>query len=89
MSADNVVSLGFGKFSGGELAHGVSHVWALPILGGSVAHFYVLKRGEYHSRCGHSVIPARFVNGQCSLLGIGSFGKCKLCQKPRRGRGSY
>jgi hypothetical protein len=85
-----VVDLHRGKFSGGELPHDVDNVWAMAILTDSdVGHFYKRTGDAFRSRCGRSVVSAKLFNGQCRLFGIGSFGRCEVCKKPRRGVGSY
>lgn len=85
----NVVPLGYGQFSGKELPHGSDNVWGLAIFGTGVAHFYQIRHGAYVSKCKRSIVQLTIPNGQCGLLGVGSFKRCRKCAKPKRGVGSY
>ena len=74
------------KFSGNELPHGVTDIWAMPILGNSEkAHFFIRKAVAYVSLC-NVAVPHRLRNGQNYLFGPGSYPKCKRCMdRLRRG----
>jgi hypothetical protein len=79
------------RHSDGELPHGASDVWGIAIFGSCKAHHWRISRSHpllfYESVCGVRA-PRKIANGQNSLLGPGTYPKCKRCMGILRKRGS-
>jgi hypothetical protein len=66
-------------FSGGELPHGSTEVWALSVPRSWKAHFWLRHPNGYQRKCDGLVAPAFLNNGQSTLFSAGNFPKCKRC----------
>jgi hypothetical protein len=78
-------SSGTFRATDGELPHGCTNVWGMAILlRHRVGHFYVREAIGYAALCGVKVPGHTIWNGQNSLLGPGSYPKCKRCMEALR-----
>lgn len=81
------------RYSGRELLHGCTEVWAIPLFRGNRAHFFIRSRNGYFSKCG-MLVEETLWNGQNTLFGAGTYPKCKRCmghlrrQSVKRGGGN-